>query len=748
MDKINLMRLRLFFFITPLFSALFLPAFAQENATWKPASSPLMTRWAKDVNPQNPLPEYPRPQMTRANWLCLNGLWQFENASNASPLPRNRELKERVLVPFPIQAALSGVGEKYKQVWYRRTFEIPAAWKKQNVLLHFGAVNYECGVYFNGKLIGTHKGGYDAFSFDVTERLQDGANELIVGVIHNASWSDIVRGKQFNDTRNDFYSAATGIWQTVWLEPVSPAHLENLTIVPDVDGGALEIRTEAVNAEGDSVTIEVLDGEKIIAQGNGAAGTAIRLVIANAKLWSPDNPFLYSLKINLRHEKIVVDSVNSYAAMRKISVGKDETGKTRLLLNNKALFQVGVLDPGYWPDGIYTAPTDDALKFDIEAAKKLGFNLIRKHAKIEPQRWYYWADKLGILVWQDMPGGENKTPQTKRQFESELRQMVDNLRNHPSIIMWVLFDEGKGQFDAERLSQQVKIQDPTRLVSDASGGDDKYAGDVHDTHNFPSPRSNAPETQRAAVAGAFGALPFYVADHSWRDHFEIADKADKQEKFNDAEGLTRRYENLMRQAWKLNKAIGTSAVVYAQLTDIEGDATGFYSYDRGVLKMDENRVRAANSGPTLPKPLTILAATAQDAPIDWKYTTKRPPDGWERLGFDDSDWQSGAAPFGTLNIPEMPVRTEWKAREIWLRREIEVPADFKNALLLLLHDNDAIVYINGLLAAKVTGRNDEYEEIPILTSGRAALQPGKNLIAVLVTQKDGNQIFDLGLGAY
>ncbi len=704
-----------------------------------------MTRWASEVKPETPLPDYPRPQMTRANWLSLNGLWQFENASNASPLPRNRELKQQILVPFPMQSALSGIGERFKQVWYRRTFEVPAAWKNQSVILHFGAVNYECGIYFNGKLVGTHKGGYDPFFFDITERLQDGANELIVGVINSSDWNDQVRGVQANDPRKGYHAASSGIWQTVWLEPVAPSHLVDLTITPDIDGSALEIRTEAVNAEGDAVTIDVLDGTNVVAQGRGVAGTVIRIPIPNAKLWSPDNPFLYSLKINLSKNNVVVDSISSYAALRKISVGKDEAGKTRLLLNNKPLFQVGVLDGGYWPDGIYTAPTDDALKFDIEAAKKLGFNLIRKHAKIEPARWYYHADKLGMLVWQDMPQGDNKTPATKRQFESELRRMIETLRNHPSIIMWVLFNEGKGQFDAERLAQTVKIQDPTRLISNASGGDDKYAGDVHDTHNFPAPRSNAPEVERAAVTGEFGALPYFVADHSWQDHFE---NQEKQEKFNDPEGLMRRYENLMRQAWKLKENLGTSAVVYAQLTDIENDVIGFYSYDRAVLKMDETRVRAANSGLTVPKPLTILAATAKDAPVDWKYTTKRPPDGWERLGYDDADWKTAPAPFGNLDVPNKPVRTEWKTNEIWLRREVELPADFKNPLFLLWHDDETDVYINGILAAKMRGQNGDYEEIPLLTSGREALQPGKNLIAVRVYHRDGNQIFDLGLGGY
>ena len=703
-----------------------------------------MTRWAKEVDPQAPLPEYPRPQMTRPKWLSLNGLWQFENASNASPLPKNRELKERVLVPFPIQSALSGVGQRHRQVWYRRTFEVPAAWKNQNVLLHFGAVNYESGIYLNGKLLGTHKGGYDGFSFDVTAQLKEGANELIIGAINGANWNDQVRGKQSNDPRGQYYTAATGIWQTVWLEPVNPTYLKELIITPDVDGGALEVRTEAVNAEGDIVSVEVMDGETSVAKAQGAAGTLIRVTVPNAKLWSPENPFLYSLKITLLRDNQILDSIGSYAGFRKISVGKDEAGKTRLLLNNKPLFQVGVIDQGYWPDGIYTAPTDEALKFDIEAAKNLGFNMMRKHAKVEPARWYYWADRLGMLVWQDMPIGESKTPVAKRQFENELRRMVENRRHHPSIIMWVLFDEARGQFDAERLTQLVKVQDPTRLVSNASGGDDKYAGDVHDTHSLPTPRSNAPEAARAAVVGKFGGLNFFVKDHSWETSAPLSEVTAT---FSEAEGVTRRYETLLNKVWKLKEEPGTSAVAYAQLFDIEGDTTGLYSYDRAILKMDESRVRAANLGQAMLKPLVMLLPTGRETPTDWKYTIKRPQEGWERPGFDDLDWKSGAAPFGNEVAPGK-ARTEWKTGDIWLRREVELPADIKNPLLLLRHDDDAEVYINGVLAAKVKDFINEYEEIPLSPESRAALVPGKNLIAVHVKQNWGEQAIDLGLATY
>jgi hypothetical protein len=734
---------RLLFLFFAVLTFCSFPVRAQED--WKPAASRLMTRWAKEVNPQAPLPDYPRPQMTRPNWLSLNGLWQFENASNASPLPKNRDLKERVLVPFPIQSALSGIGQRHRQVWYRRTFEVPENWKNQTILLHFGAVNYESGIYLNGKLLGAHKGGYDGFSFDVTEQLKEGANELIVGAINSASWNDQVRGKQSNDPRGSYYTAATGIWQSVWLEPVGSTYLKELIVTPDVDGGGLEIRTEAVNAEGDTVSIEVKDGTTSVAKAQGAAGTLIRVPVPNAKLWSPDNPFLYSLQINLIKNNQVVDSVGSYIGMRKVSIGRDETGKTRLLLNNKAIFQVGVIDQGYWPDGIYTAPTDEALKSDIEAAKKLGFNMIRKHAKVEPARWYYWADKLGMLVWQDMPIGESKTPVARRQFENELRRMVENRRHHPSIIMWVLFDEARGQFDADRLTQLVKVQDPTRLVSNASGGDDKYAGDVHDTHSLPAPRSNAPEADRAAVVGKFGGLNLFVKDHSWQ---ETPVTTENVFYFSEVEGLTRRYETLLNQAWKLKDVPGASAVAYAQLFDVETETNGLYSYDRAVLKMDENRVRAANLGQAVLKPLIMLMPTAQAAAIEWKYTFKRPQEGWERRGFDDLDWKTGPAPFGNEVAPAGKARTEWKTGDIWLRREVELPGDIKNPLLLLLHDDDAEVYINGVLAAKVKDFVNEYEELPLSPESRAALVPGKNLIAIHVKQNWGTQVIDLGLATY
>lgn len=716
----------------------------------------LKTTWAKSVG-DVPLPEYPRPQMTRPDWLSLNGWWEFEKAGQGSTLPRDRTLKERILVPFPVESALSRVGRsRDRQVWYRRSFEVPAAWKGKRVRLHFGAVNYESGVYLNGKLAGTHRGGYDAFSFDITDHLKEGANELIVGAINGADWSDQPRGRQAHEPRNTNYSACTGIWQTVWLEPVPVARIDNLIITPDVDSGSLEVRVEAANAEGDISKVQLFDGVTPIASGQGAAGTIVRLDVPNAKLWSPETPFLYDLKVTLLHENVVVDSVGSYAAMRKISLGKDEAGKARMLLNNKFLFQVGLLDQGYWPDGLYTAPTDEALKFDIAAAKDLGFNLLRKHVKVEPQRWYYWADKLGILVWQEMPNGNNSSPQTKRQFELELRRMVEGRRNHPSIITWTLFNEGWGQFDTERLVQSIKILDPTRLISNASGGQDKAVGDISDLHSYPTPKVNPPEPARASVAGEFGSLSYFVEAHSWKTQASdvAGDQKLNEPKYTNLEALTRRYEKLLRQGWRLKDELGASAIVYRQLADGENEANGLYSYDRAVLKMDAARLRAASRGESVEKPLPMIVPTAQAEAVEWKYTIKRPENEWTQAEYDETDWLTGPAPFGRVTPNPSPAtssvvpRTEWKTNDIWMRRVVELPEGIKDPVLLVLHDDDVEIYINGVLAAKEKDSSLGYNELPLSPEAIAALRPGKNLIAVHCRQRDAGQIIDVGLARY
>jgi len=432
-------------------------------------------------------------------------------------------------------------------VTYRRSFEIPKGWSGQQVLLHFGAVDWESTVFLNGKKLGVHRGGYDAFSFNITDALKgEGAQEITVDVFDPTDLGGQPRGKQKLKPGSIMYTATTGIWQTVWLEPVAPAHIESLKIVPDVDESCLRL---TVFGSG-SVEAVASDNGKDIAQVTGQAGSELKLSIPNPKLWSPDSPHLYDLRVSLKSGDKTVDSVTSYFGMRKIALGKDDKGVTRMMLNGKPVFQVGPLDQGFWPDGIYTAPTDEALRFDIAETKRLGFNATRKHVKVEPARWYYWCDKIGLLVWQDMPCGNSYTdkpqPIDKPQFKSELMNMVKNNWNHPSIIMWVVFNENQGQHDTEALVAEVKALDPSRLVNNASGNDDKNCGDVIDKHSYPGPESPKPEVNRAAVLGEFGGLGLPVDGHTWTK------KTWGYEGTKNIEDLTKGYEKLLSKSWELN----------------------------------------------------------------------------------------------------------------------------------------------------------------------------------------------------
>jgi beta-galactosidase/beta-glucuronidase len=555
-------------------------------ADWQPAAGPLKTRWTKDVSPTNALPEYPRPQMVRKDWLNLNGLWDIKLGDGT---------ESKILVPFAIQSALSGVMKHADRMTYRRSFEIPKGWSGQQVLLHFGAVDWESTVFLNGKKLGVHRGGYDAFSFNITDALKgEGAQEITVEVFDPTDLGGQPRGKQKLKPGSIMYTATTGIWQTVWLEPVAPAHIESLKIVPDVDESCLRL---TVFGSG-SVEAVASDNGKDIAQVTGQAGSELKLSIPNPKLWSPDSPHLYDLRVSLKSGDKTVDSVTSYFGMRKIALGKDDKGVTRMMLNGKPVFQVGPLDQGFWPDGIYTAPTDEALRFDIAETKRLGFNTTRKHVKVEPARWYYWCDKIGLLVWQDMPCGNSYTdkpqPIDKPQFKSELMNMVKNNWNHPSIIMWVVFNENQGQHDTEALVAEVKALDPSRLVNNASGNDDKNCGDVIDKHSYPGPESPKPEENRAAVLGEFGGLGLPVDGHTWTK------KTWGYEGTKNIEDLTKGYEKLLSKSWELNATAGLSAVIYTQLTDVETECNGLLTYDREINKVVPERAAAANSG-KLPK---------------------------------------------------------------------------------------------------------------------------------------------------
>jgi beta-galactosidase/beta-glucuronidase len=575
---------------------------------WQPAPSQLVTRWSKDVNPECPLPEYPRPQFARIEWLNLNGLWDYAITSKGN---QNVETyQDKILVPFPIESALSGVGKKlsHKQsLIYRRFFSIPEAWADKRIILNFGAVDWEAQVFVNESHVGEHRGGYLPFSFDITNHLVPGSeNELRVSVWDPTDKGKQERGKQSLKPKIVFYTAVSGIWQTVWLESVSEVYIESCKILPDIDNSQISVEATIVgDRSGEIFRVRVNDPSVKATIAEAIGDTKVVLDIPNAKLWSPEDPFLYDVTLTMEREGQVIDKVSSYAGMRKISLSLDEKGVPRLALNNEVIFQYGPLDQGYWPDGLYTAPTDDALRYDVEIMKDLGFNMVRKHVKIEPLRWYHHCDRLGLLVWQDMPNGGSfsiltfrmeihqgrSDPEVREQYSRELGEMIDSLYNCPSIVMWVPFNEGWGQFETEKIVDKIREWDSSRLVNEASGWFDKRTGDVSDAHNYPDPIMPDVEESRASVLGEFGGLGLLDSSHTWHPNrlFGIKKYYHGFDKSLTGTELTSKYLELVQGIKDLIPK-GLSAAVYTQLTDIEGEINGYLTYDRGKMKMDKDRL--------------------------------------------------------------------------------------------------------------------------------------------------------------
>lgn len=584
-----------------IFSFVFVSVAAADAAA--PGKQPLTTRWAAEVTADNCWREYPRPQLTRADWMCLNGNWDLAILPAAAAKPDRFDKK--IVVPFPVESYLSGVQAKVEpdqRIWYRRTFTPPAKWQGQRLLLHFGAVDWDAKVWVNGVEAGGHQGGYDPFSFDVTEQIDwSGDNEIVVAVSDPTDQGTQPHGKQQRVPEGIRYTPTSGIWQTVWLEPVPESSIERLKITPDADAKSVTIEAAARGAdESQRIEVEVLKSGAVVASGETLPGKPLTLAVPNARLWSPDSPFLYDLRVRLKNETESIDEVGSYFGLRSIALGKDKNGLTRIMLNGEPQFQFGVLDQGYWPDGLYTAPSDEAMQYDLKVAKDLGFNMIRKHVKVEPARWYYWCDKLGLLVWQDMPSGDAKGPwpqdgtemvrstESADQFRKELKAMVDFGYNFPCVVVWIPFNEAWGQFDTEVVAAWLKQYDPSRLVIAASGGNDLGVGDVDDDHFYPGPGGPPAERRRAAVLGEFGGLGLPLKGHTWQDDANWGYRS-----FTDADDLEVAYLGL---AEKLRPLIEShlSAAVYTQLTDVEIEVNGLMTYDREVLKCDAKTLHAAH----------------------------------------------------------------------------------------------------------------------------------------------------------
>ena len=590
-----------FLLIILLFSSMSL------SAQWKPAGDKIKTAWAEKIDPNNVLPEYPRPIMERDKWQNLNGLWDYAILPMGQQEPQTFDGK--ILVPFAVESSLSGVQKelgKGKELWYRRTFMIPSDWKNKNIILHFGAVDWKAEVYLNNIKIGTHTGGYIPFSFDVTPFLTSGNQKLVVKVWDPTSDSSIPRGKQVTNPHGIWYTPVSGIWQTVWLEPVNNKHIVGVTPIADVDNNNLKVKVCTKNTEpSDIVEVKLKDNNKVIASAKGVAGQILDIAVPNAKLWSPESPFLYDLDVVIIERGKSVDKVSSYAAMRKVSKKRDANGIIRMQLNNKDIFHFGPLDQGWWPDGLYTAPTDEALKYDIVKTKDFGYNMIRKHVKVEPARWYTHCDRLGILVWQDMPNGDQgpnwdmhhyfdgkevtRSIESEQNFRKEWKEIMDYLMPYPSITVWVPFNEAWGQFKTQEITEWTQYYDPSRLVNSASGGNHYLkVGDILDFHKYPSPELMMYDNERIAVVGEYGGIGMPLTGHLWQP-----DKNWGYVQFKSAKEVTDEYVKYGQQLLELVKK-GISGGVYTQTTDVEGEVNGLITYDRRVIKVEEDRIRKIN----------------------------------------------------------------------------------------------------------------------------------------------------------
>ena len=577
------------------------------QAQWKPAGDKIKTKWAEQINPKNVLPEYPRPQLERTDWVNLNGEWEYAIKPKGEVEPQ--AFDGNILVPFAVESSLSGVQKEVgdaNELWYKRTFSVPANWKNKDIVLNFGAVDWKADVFINDVLIGSHQGGFTPFSFNITPYLNGKSNQkLVVRVWDPSDKGYQPRGKQTSNPEGIWYTPVTGIWQTVWIEPVATNHITSVKSIPNIDNGTMNVTVgTSMPCNTSIVEVKLMDKGQVVASAKGIQGKELRLAVQNPTLWDTTNPYLYDMKVSLVKDGKVLDDVKSYTAFRKISAKRDANGVMRMQLNNKNLFHYGPLDQGWWPDGLYTAPTDEALLYDIIKTKEWGFNIIRKHVKVEPSRWYYHCDKEGILVWQDMPSGDmgnqwaphtynggtdkERSSASIANYYQEWKEIMDLCVSHPSIVVWVPFNEAWGQFDTEKVAEWTKNYDPSRLVNPASGGNHRACGDILDLHNYPGPNMFLYDPQRVTVLGEYGGIGLPLENHLWWNKRNWG-----YVQFKNSDEVTAEY---VKYANELKDMVdrGFSAAVYTQTTDVEGEVNGLMTYDRKEIKINEAAVKKAN----------------------------------------------------------------------------------------------------------------------------------------------------------
>ena len=711
------------------------------------------TRWGLGISTKSLFDEYPRPRMQRNEWKNLCGTWEYAITDNFDDFPK--AFDGEILVPFAIESQLSGVQKPLNAgayLWYRLEVKIPGSWEGQQILLNFGAVDWHAKVFINKLFAGEHKGGFTPFSLNITDKLAPGKQEIMVAVYDPTDTQKQARGKQTLNPKGILYTAVSGIWQPVWLEPVPKKYIQKVLVTPDPDSRMFRLNILGCNVTEDMmVAVKVYnEGENVLTVSKGV-NNQIELPIENPKLWEPGNPNLYDIEIELLQDDKPVDKVKTYSAMRKVSVGTDAEGIPRIMLNDKFIFQYGLLDQGWWPDGLLTPPSYDALRYDVDFTLAAGFNTIRKHVKTEPEVFYQYCDKMGVLVWQDMPHGDdynykNKQPvkdlEVARQYEKELMELVDYLSNYPSIIMWVPFNEGWGQYDTRRVTEMVKKKDPSRIVNSPSGWVDMGAGDVYDVHRYPGPGKVEDAGGRPFLIGEFGGLGCPIEGRLWNPEMRNWGYLT----FTDKDTFKQEYKQLIYQLPYL-KAQGLSGAIYTQTTDVEGEVNGLLTYDRVETKIPVDELKQLHAKLyTTPPKITIVMPDSEKEPQAWKYTMDNPGEGWFAVDFNDANWNVGMGVFGydnpssqlgmsyaRRNDPNAMPRTEWHTADLWLRKTIELSTLPENPHLWIRHDDSAEIYINGNLVINQGHRTAHYEHYFLLklnNEQKMFLKKGVNTIAI------------------
>ncbi len=716
------------------------------SASAAPKKDQLKTPWADKVTPENVWQSYPRPQLERAAWINLNGTWNY-SVTDHNADRKSVAYEGEILVPFAIESYLSGVQQAFlptDKLWYKRTFTTDKSWLGKSVILHFGAVDYECQVWVNGKLAGSHKGGNNPFSFDITKLVNKSGKQVVeVAVVDPTDTESISRGKQQLSPRGIWYTPVSGIWKTVWVEAVNPTHIRQILPTADIAKGSVTLDFDVARATGtEKVKIEVLDGGKSVSSVEMPLSGKVELSVPNAQLWTPQNPKLYHINVELVSKGKTVDKVHSYFALREVGIVKDECGYKRIALNGETIFQYGPLDQGWWPDGLLTPPSEEAMIWDMVQLKKMGFNTIRKHIKVEPEQYYYYADSLGLMLWQDMVSGFsterketehvkafapedwNASEEHSAQWQGEMFEMIDRLRFYPSITTWVVFNEGWGQHNTVEIVKKVMDYDKSRIIDGVTGWTDRKVGDLYDVHNYPSTSMilTSQNDDRISVLGEFGGYGWAIQDHLWNP--EMRNWGYKN--ISDAMSLMSSYGRIVYDLESL-VAQGLGAAIYTQTTDVEGEVNGLITYDRQITKIPADLLhvlhdRLYNVKPA--KAVTLVADTQEGAQVSREVSVNG----------------------GKAAMAKLPLAVNAKS-EVVSTAKFRVEEDFDHLSLLIHATGQATVWLNGveIFAQDVrqTRQHNQYN----VSDYSQYLVKGENELKIRIAES-GKMEFDFGLRAY